>query len=141
MTRSEVIAKLQKEGFAATAGRIRQALRNGFVRPLPKQAARGAHDFSPRHLAQLRRYFVNVRLGPRPQWVEKIPITSAADRVHRLAREKQRLRERGPPATVLRRQRRREADAAIGVLERNAGELAHERFPDAIPASSRKGEQ
>ena len=125
MTRSEVIAKLQKQGFAASPGRVRQALQNGYLRPLPRKTARRASNYTSRHLAQLRWYFVSIRPGPSPLCAENFPIRGPHDRLRRLAKEKQRLRDRGPPATVLRRQRRREADALIEVLERIAGELAH----------------
>ncbi len=45
MTRNEVITKLKREGYAATVGRVRQALMNGYVQPLPSKTARGAFDF------------------------------------------------------------------------------------------------
>ena len=47
MTRSEVITELKHEGYAATVGRVRQALLNGHVEPLPSKAARGAYDYQP----------------------------------------------------------------------------------------------
>ncbi len=124
MTRVEVIAKLRKEGFSASAGRIRQAMMHGYIEPMPSKGPRGAYDFQPQHLRQLRRYFVRVRPGPTPVHAEELPIRGSADRVHRLAREKQRLRGRGPSERVLRRQRRREADAAIRFLEGIARQLA-----------------
>ena len=125
MTRSEVIAQLRREGFAASVGRIRHALRFGYLKPMPGKAARGAHHFTARHLEQLRWYFVNIRPGPQPLYAETLPIGGPQDRLHRLARKKQQLRERGPSERALRRQRRRETDAAIEALERIAGELAH----------------
>ena len=107
----------------ATKGRLRQALQNGYLQPLPKKAG-GAHQFTSGHLRQLREYLVRVRPGPRPQWGEKIRITGAADRVHRLARKKQRLRDRGPSEKVLRGRRQKAADAAILYLEDISQRLA-----------------
>ncbi len=63
MTRSDVITKLKREGDAATAGRVRQALMNCYLDPMPTKAARGAYDFQPEHLRQLRWYLVHIRPG------------------------------------------------------------------------------
>jgi hypothetical protein len=92
MTRSQVIKKLRAEGFEATVGRIRQALENGYLQPLPKKKARGAYHFTPRHLASLRWYFVTIRPGPMG-WEEEWPIEGSSDRMHRLARKKE---QQGP---------------------------------------------
>ena len=124
MTRGQAIKKLRREGYQATVGRVRQAVLNGHIEPLPQKGSRGSFDFQLEHLQMLRRYFVEIRPGPQPLFAEKFSIRGAHDRLHRLARKKQRLRERGPSATVLRRQRRREADAVIQWLEQVARELA-----------------
>lgn len=109
MTRSQLIKKLRSEGFAATVGRIRQAIINGYVQPLPNKAARGAYDFETRHLRQIRWYMVHVRPGPRPQVEECLPISGAHDRMHRMIREEERR--------VDRQQRRKMAATAIGWAE------------------------
>ena len=137
MTRGEVIAKLRKEGFAASVGRVRQALMNGFVTPLPRKTARGAFDYKPRHLAQLRWYFVSIRPGPSPLCAEKIPIRGPQDRVRRLDRQKLQLRERGPSEGVLRRRRQKAADAAILFMEdisRRLDQRAVETPPESAGA-------
>ncbi len=126
MTRAEVVAKLRREGFAATVGRVRQALLNGYVRPLPTKGARGAFRFTAHHLRQLRWYFVNVRPGPRPQWDEKFPMTGSADRVRRLAVKKQRLQGKGLLDRALRRQRQKDTDTAIEILEQIAQQLSRQ---------------
>ena len=123
MTRSEVIAKLRKEGFAATVGRIRQALMNGYVRPLPRKVVRGAYNFTPRHLAQLRWYFVNIRPGPRPLSTEKLLTTCSMDRVHRLDRKRPKVREREASQRAL-RQSRKDFDASILWLEKTVRQVA-----------------
>jgi hypothetical protein len=84
MTRNEVITKLKRECYAATVGRIRQALMNGYVQPLPSKTARGAFDFQPEHLRQLRWYLVHIRPGRRPRFAPRLPIRGSSDRVHRL---------------------------------------------------------
>ena len=125
MTRGQVIEKLRAEGFSPSPGRIRWALRTGYVSPVPQKDSRGANIFTPQHLKQLRRYFVRIRPGPRPVLsTEKFAITGPVDRLQRLARKKQRLRERGPSERVVRQESRREADAAIRCLERIARQLA-----------------
>lgn len=133
MMRSEAIAKLCSEGFAATVGRVRQAVMNGYVKPLPRKTARRASNYTSRHLAQLRWYFVHIRPGPRPLFPVKFPIRGPHDRVHRLATEKQRLRDRGPSGQTLRHQRRRAADDAIRSLELIARELGSECAEGGIP--------
>jgi len=117
MTRGQVVEKLRSEGFAATAGRIRQALMHGYLQPLPAKGSRGAHQFARRHLQQLRRYFVQIRPSPQPEFAEQFPICGTNDRLHRLARKKQWLRQQGPSESVLREQRRCDLDAAIRHLE------------------------
>lgn len=109
MTRSQLIQKLTSEGYAATVGRIRQALINGFVQPLPKKSMRGAYDFEARHISQIRWYLVHVRPGPRTQVEECLPICGAHDRIHRMLREKQGRADR--------QQRRKMAATAIGWVE------------------------
>jgi len=84
MTRSEVISRLRREGYAATVGRVRQALGNGYMQPLPSKAARRAYDYQPEHLRQLRRYLVHVRPGPRPDAPMSLLIRGSNDRVRRL---------------------------------------------------------
>ena len=124
---SQVIAKLTKEGFLPSVGRIRHALANGYLQPLPTKRSRGAYDFRPVHLRQLRAYFVDVGPGPRrPPYAEEFPIEGSADRLHRLARKKQQLKDRGPSERALRKQRRKAADAAISWLEGIARELESE---------------
>ena len=66
MQLAQLINKMRKEGYHATRGRIRCALSSGFVQPKPKKAARGAYNWTPRHLGQLRWYFIHVRPGPQP---------------------------------------------------------------------------
>ena len=117
MTRNEVITKLKREGYAATVGRVRQALMNGYVQPLPSKTARGAFDFQPEHLRQLRWYLVHIHPGPRPWAAPRLPIRGSSDQIHRLEPTK---RQRAARA-----KQRAEADIAIGVLERIADELAH----------------
>ena len=113
MTRSEVITELKHEGYAATVGRVRQALLNGHVEPLPSKAARGAYDYQPEHLTQLRLYMVSVRPGPQPRSAMSLAIEGANDRVHRLEQAK---RERAVSADD---RRRLEAfDEVIRQLER-----------------------
>ena len=80
MTRNEVITKLKQEGYGATVGRLRQALMNGYMEPLPDKRARGAYDFRPQHLTQLRWYFVHVRPGPKPCRSEDLPVLGATGR-------------------------------------------------------------
>jgi hypothetical protein len=106
VTRSQVIEKLRAEGYAASVGRLRQALENGYLQPLPEKNARGAYHFTPRHLAQLRWYFVIIRPGPRPELEEEQAITGSTDRMHRLARRKE-LRSRAPKGVILRRGKQR----------------------------------
>ena len=134
MTRGQVIKKLRREGYRATVGRVRWALRTGQVQPLPIRAARGAYDFQPMHLRQLRAYFVRVRPGPRPIIPEKFPITGPADRLHRLDRKEQSLQDRRLSRQAL-RQRRRAADDAIRSLELIARELGSECAEGGIPGS------
>lgn len=123
MRLSQVIAKLDAEGFVATPGRIRQAVNNGFVQPLPEKAARGAYDYQPEHLRLLRWYFVNVRPGPRPYQCEELPVKAAEDRMHLLAQKKQLLQEKARERT--RRQLARlKTDAAIAEMEQIVQELA-----------------
>jgi len=123
MTRSEVIAKLSREGYVANVGRIRQALRNGYVQPLPRRTARGAFDFQPKHLRQLRSYMVHVRPGPLPLAAVSMPIQGSNDRVRRLEREKSQLAERR--AVRLEQQRQQKAaDATIRWLEGIKSQLA-----------------
>ena len=111
MTRSQVIEKLWAEGYVATVGRLRQALENGYLQPLPEKKARGAYHFTPRHLTQLRKYFVMIRPGPRPEWEEEQAITGSTDRMHRLARKKE---LRGPaPDRAFWRRGRQDPDAGI----------------------------
>ena len=141
MTLSEVITKLRREGFRASVGRIRWALRTGQVQPLPLKAARGAYDFERSHLKQLRAYFVRSSPGPSPLCAEKVPIKGSADRLHRLARKKQRLRDRGPSGQALRQQRRRAADDAIQCLELIARQLGSECVEGGIPSPSSWAEQ
>ncbi len=141
LTRGEVIAKLRKEGFAASVGRVRQALMNGFVKPLPRKTARGAFNYKSQHIEQLREYLVRSSPGPRPLCAEKFPIKGSADRLHRLARKKQRLRDRGPSERALRQQRRRAADDAIQCLELIARQLASECVEGGIPSPSSWAEQ
>ncbi len=123
MTRGEVISKLRKEGFAATVGRVRQAVMNGFVKPLPRKTARGAFNYKPRHLAQLRWYFVNIRPGPRPLSTEKLPTTGSMDRLHRLDRKRPKMKEREGSQRAL-RQSRKDFDASIMWLEKTVRQLA-----------------
>ena len=123
MTRSEAIARLQKQGFAASPGRVRQAVVNGFVKPLPRKTARGAFNYKPRHLAQLRWYFVNIRPGPRPLSTEKLPTTGSMDRLHRLDRKRPKMKEREGSQRAL-RQSRKDFDASILWLEKTVRQLA-----------------
>ncbi len=141
MTRGQAIKKLRREGYRATVGRIRWALRTGQVQPLPIKAARGAYEFERSHLKQLREYFVRSSPGPEPLCAEKIPIKGPHDRLHRLARKKQRLRDRGPSERALRQQRRRAADDAIQCLELIARQLASECVEGGIPSPSSWAEQ
>ena len=135
MTRGKVIARFQKEGFAATVGRVRQALMNGFVKPLPRKTARGAFNYKSQHIEQLRWYLVSIRPGPQPLFAEKFSIRGAHDRLHRLARKKQRLQDRRLSRQAL-RQRRRAADDAIQCLELIARQLATECVEGGIPSPS-----
>lgn len=119
MTRSQVIQKLSAEGFAITVGRVRQALINGYVRPLPKKTARGAFDYRAPHLRAIRWYLTHIRPGPRPGNFQEIQISGSADRMHRPSHREQLQEER-----ALRLRSRKEADAAIEWLERIALELS-----------------
>jgi len=116
MTRSDVITKLKREGYAATAGRVRQALMNCYLDPMPKKAARGAYDFQPEHLRQLRWYLVHIRPGPRPLFANRLPIRGPNDRVRRLERRKPHITARRAE-NLARRRRQRAADATLGWLE------------------------
>ena len=127
MTRSQVIEKLREEGFAATVGRVRQALMNGFVKPLPRKTERGAFNYKSRHLAQLRWYFVNIRPGPRPLSTEKLLTTGSMDRLHRLDRKRPKMREREASRRAL-RQSRKDFDASILWLEKTVRQLASAAF-------------
>ena len=116
MTRNEVITKLKAEGYAATVGRVRQALMSGYVQPLPSKAARGAFDFQPEHLRQLRWYLVHIRPGPRPCCAPRLPIRGSSDRVHRIELTKQQRAARTQQRAA--RQRRLDAtDRDISWLE------------------------
>ncbi len=108
MTRNEVITKLKREGFAATVGRLRQALMNGYVQPLPSKTTRGAFDFQPEHLRQLRWYLVHIHPGPRPWAAPRLPIRGSSDRVHRIELTKRQRAAR----TQQRAARQRRLDAA-----------------------------
>ena len=141
MTRGQAIKKLRREGYRASVGRIRWALRTGQVEPLPIKAARGAYDFERSHLKQLRAYFVRSFPGPQPLFAEKFPIRGPNDRLHQLARKKQRLRDRGPSERALRERRKEDTDATIQLLERIARELDSECFEGALPAPSSGAEQ
>ncbi len=127
MTHSEVITKLQREGFAASVGRIRHALRFGYLEPLPKKGARGAYQFTPRHLTQLRRYFVQVRPGPRPEWEEDWPVKGSADRLNRLALKRARDVKRPGSDRAARKRQQEATDSATRMLERISQELNSER--------------
>ncbi len=124
MTLCEVVNKLKEEGFAATVGRLRQALMNGYLRPLPEKGARGAYDFQPKHLQQLRWYLVHVRPGPRPIFPRRLPIRGPEDRVRRLARQK-RIEQHKSRERLQQQRRRQDANATIEWLERLADELAY----------------
>jgi len=134
MTRCEVIAQLRREGFAATVGRVRWALRTGQVEPFPVKTAKGAYAFEPSHLKQLRAYFVRSSPGPQPLFAEKFPIRGPHDRLQRLARKKQRLGNRRPLERAPRERRKQVADATIQFLEQIARELDSERFEGALPS-------
>ena len=86
---AKVIRQLRSEGFHATAGRIRGAIKNGYLKPTPKRDSNGAFMYDHKHIDQLRRYFVNIRPGPRPQNPVKFEIVGSMDRMHRLARKRQ----------------------------------------------------
>ena len=89
---------------------------NGYVQPLPGKTARGAYDFQPQHLRQLRDYLVHVRPGPRPQLPSKLPIEGENDRMKRLQRAKLQ-RDETRARAVEKRSRRQAADATIRWLE------------------------
>jgi hypothetical protein len=89
MQLAKLINKLHKEGYHATRGRIRSAMSNGYLDPLPRKVARGAYDFSRRNLKQIRWYFVNVRPGPRPNQLSKHPVDGSHDRICRLERKQE----------------------------------------------------
>jgi hypothetical protein len=116
MTRNEVITKLKREGYAATVGRVRQALMSGRVQPLPSKTERGAFDFQPEHLRQLRWYLVHIRPGPGPWSAPRLPIRGSSDRVHRIEPTK-RQRARRANQRAARQRRLAAADRDISWLE------------------------
>ena len=122
MTLCEVVDKLKKEGFAATVGRLRQALMNGYLRPLPGKGARGAYDFQSKHLKQLRWYLVHVYPGRQPMFPRRLAIRGPEDRVRQLAHQKQ-IEQHKSRERLQQQRRRQDANATIEWLERIAGEL------------------
>ena len=123
MTRGQIITKLRREGYAVTVGRVRQALKNGYVLPLPGKNTRGAYDFQPEHLRQLRWYLVHVAPGPRPLFPRSVPIRGSNDRVRRLEQKKREIDvQRAMRLDRLRRQKA--AQATICWLEEIESQLA-----------------
>ncbi len=116
MRSGEVIEKLRKEGFSASVGRLRQAMLNGHIEPLPQKGSRGSFDFQPEHLQMLRRYFVEIRPGPKPLFPVKWPIRGSHDRLHRLAKKKQQLAVRRSERAAC-KQRREATDETIRWVE------------------------
>ena len=116
MTRSQAIKKLRREGYAATVGRVRQAIENGYVKPLPLKVARGAYDFQPEHLKRLRWYMTHIRPGSRALRAPSLPICGVNDRMHRLKRAKVPRAESPARRSNLER-RQQSVDEAIARLE------------------------
>lgn len=87
-----MLKTLSEEGFQATPGRIRSAIKNGYIYPSPERGPRGAYNFTERHLFQLRWYFCHIRPGPLPRKLECFPLRSVHDRIHRKKRRDDRLR-------------------------------------------------
>ena len=95
MQLAQLISTMRKEGYHATRGRIRCAFRGGYAQPLPEKVARGANNYTSRHMKQLRRYFIFIRPGPRPDRPGEFTICGQSDRVWRLERkQKNRLEQK-----------------------------------------------